>query len=295
MDRNAYFDQKVFIARSGEALNKVDGVQGFDANWSVPSTPVAINGYGFMEDAIEGTLEGSVTIDKIVTSQQNIFSPLFDATLSGTLAYGSSGLFDRNFIFSNAYISSYTSACTVNEVATENVSINCYGGIMGSGNTGLCAFEGDTVFVAQAGNISLSISNPNDAADRIDLTDAIQSYNIEATINRRVIEAGIGSNFIQPMSNFLIEYPIPLKTSVDLLVTQYESPLLMDLVCGPEEKNISIILRDCSRAIDIRSFNIGESKLSSYSSSSAIGDNLSVSLEFIKNITGIADLTTIIQ
>lgn len=166
---------------------------------------------------------------------------------------------------------------------------------MGSGNTGLCAFEGDTVFVAQAGNISLSISNPNDAADRIDLTDAIQSYNIEATINRRVIEAGIGSNFIQPMSNFLIEYPIPLKTSVDLLVTQYESPLLMDLVCGPEEKNISIILRDCSRAIDIRSFNIGESKLSSYSSSSAIGDNLSVSLEFIKNITGIADLTTIIQ
>ena len=131
MDRNAYFDQKVYIAASGSTLTKIDGVQGFDADWSLPITEVNANGYGFIEDVVEGTLEGSVSINKIITSQQNIFGPLFNSTLTGSLCYGSAGNFDRTFSFINGYINSYSTSCAVNDLATEEVNIKLLWGHYG--------------------------------------------------------------------------------------------------------------------------------------------------------------------
>ena len=122
----------------------------------------------------------------------------------------------------------------------------------------------------------------------------MQSYNLTLTIDRAVIEPGIGSDFKQPAANLLVQYPITLETSFELLVTQEESPTMLNLVCVPTEKDISIILRNCSPAVDIRNFNIGTSKLISHSNSSSVDNNMTVTLDFIRYIKDIADLAAII-
>ena len=295
MDRNAYFDQKVYIAASGSTLTKIDGVQGFDADWSLPITEVNANGYGFIEDVVEGTLEGSVSINKIITSQQNIFGPLFNSTLTGSLCYGDAGNFDRTFSFLNGYINSYTTSCAVNDLATEEVNINCYGGIIGSGATGASQDDENTVYVAKAGDISLSIADPADPSDRLDLQDAVQSYTLDVNIDRLIVEPGLGTNFKQPVKDILVQYPIKVEVGVELLVSNYESPDMLDLICDPDKKNISIILKNCEQDITIRQFEITGSKLISHSSSSSVGNNMTVNLNFMRYVTGIAQLSDIIQ
>lgn len=292
---NAYFDQKVYIAASGSTLTKIDGVQGFDADWSLPITEVNANGYGFIEDVVEGTLEGSVSINKIITSQQNIFGPLFNSTLTGSLCYGSAGNFDRTFSFLNGYINSYSTSCAVNDLGTEEVNISCYGGLMGSGATGVTQDDENTVYIAKAGDIDLSIAAVGDPSDRLDLQDAVQSYTVDVNIDRLIVEPGLGSNFRQPMSDILVQYPIKVETSVELLVSNYQSPKMLDLICDPDKKNISIILKNCEQDITIRQFEITGSRLISHSSSSSVGNNMTVNLNFVRYVTGIAQLSEIIQ
>lgn len=293
MERNFYFDQKAFLGASGSAATFIEGLQSFTTDWSSPLTDIKANGYGFITDAEEGFLEGSIGLEKFITSSQNIFAPLFNSTLSGALAYGEQQSYDEVYAFNNAYISSYSTSCEVNSLCSESATLSCFGGLMGVGSTGTTTIPENDIYIAKAGDIVLSIVNPADASDRLDLQDAVQSYDINIDIPRILAPTTMGSNFRQPVESIKVDYPIPVSVTIDILVSSYEAPQFVDLVCNKRERNISVTLNDCGTSI--RSFNIGTAKLVSHSTAASVDNNMQMTLSYLRNVTDITDLSSIIQ
>ena len=280
--RNIYSDQNVYIGTWGDTtLPRLLGVQGFDGDWSLPVSNISAAGYGPVADPIEGELEGTVNVTRYVTRSSDPITGLLTAPVSGFLAYGSDGDFSKSFGFARGYVDSLSCSCAVGDVATSDFSMTIYGGFGKTSTTTSSPSEG--VEVARAGDINLNVNGY--------VTNAVQSYDFALAIQRTPLNT-LGNNF-KP-EDFIVNYPIEVSADFDIIVNDYETSELYDLICSPVLQDLTFELNTCS-GTNIRKFSMSQAKLISYNTSSAIGDNMTTSISYVKYLKSTGDLAALFQ
>ena len=274
--RNAYQDQQVFI--NGVELK---GVQSFDGSWSVPNNDLLAAGYEFVGSEIEGELVGEVSVSRNIITGEDPITGMMHDMVSGYLLYGPNQSKNNSFNFNNGYITSYSSACSIGEIATEDFSLSAYGDI-GTGNITDTTYDEIEPVVATANSMTLNTSFGD--------TNAIQSYSLDVSFNITPIYK-MGDMFIP--SKFEVATPINVSTNFVVVANEYEIKNLIDSVCSSDfVENISFSLNEKCSSTPIRSFTLNNAKLTSSSISASIGDNLSLNLSFenkFSSITGMVD------
>ena len=275
-DRNFYNDQEVFI--NGTELK---GVQSFDGSWSVPNNNMLAAGYEFVGSEIEGELVGEVSVSRNIVTGQDPITGIMHDTVSGYLLYGPHQSKNKSFNFNNGYVTSYSSACSIGEIATCDFSLTAYGNI-GTGEITDTTYEEITPVVATANSMTLTTSFGS--------TNAIQSYSFDFSIDVTPVYR-IGDMFIP--SKFYTATPITASTSFEIFANEYEIKNLIDSICSSDfVENISFSLNEKCSSTPIRTFTLDNAKLISSSISAGIGDNLAVSLSFenqFSSVTGLVD------
>lgn len=265
--RNSYYDQSVYINGS-----EIKGVQSFDGSWSVPNTPMLAAGYEYVGSEIEGELVGEVSVSRQIISNTDPIPNLIGSSINGYLLYGANYSRNASFNFSQGYIKSFSSSCSIGEVATSDFSITAYGGI-GSGAITNTSYTPITPKVATANSMTLNTSFGS--------TNAIQSYDFDLALSIKPIYK-MGDMFVP--SDFDIETPITSRINFNLFANEYEIKNLLDSLCSDDFiENLSIALNEDCDGPEITSFNFDNAKLIDSSISSSIGDNLSISLGYEKH------------
>lgn len=262
--RNTYKDQSVYI--NGAELK---GVQSFDGSWSIPSTKMTAAGYEYVGQTIEGELVGEVSISRKIITNTDPIPNLLGTSINGYLRYGPDQAGNLAFNFKNGYINSFSSSCSIGEVADANFSILAYGGVgkISSPTSSTYTNINPTTALAQ----SIVLTTPFGS------TNAIQSYSFDLPLNIKPLYK-MGDLFSP--SSFAIETPIISKLNFDIFVNEYEIKNLLEAICSNDFiDDLSIELKTCT-GDSIRSFSFAGAKLIQSNISSSIGDNLSVSLGY---------------
>ena len=198
--RNFYGDQFVFIEGS-----ELKGVQSFDGEWSIPKTNMLAAGYEYVGSEIEGTLEGNVSVNRFVVDSSDPITGYLGSEINGELIYGANQSTDKSFYFDKGFINSYSSNCSVGQIATANFGLTAYGSIGSTNSTNsqknLASYSSITPKVASSNSMTLNTSFGS--------TNAIQSYDFNISLDVNPIYK-MGSMFLP--SKFEIITPILIST-----------------------------------------------------------------------------------
>jgi len=277
--RNQYSDQQVFIAEYGNSANEIKGVQSFDGSWSIPRSDMLAGGHEFVGSEIEGGLVGNVSVNRLMTEESDPITGMFDSSLSGYLIYGKNESYNKVFNFKKAHINSYSSSCSVGEIASDDFSMTAYGGA-GKINNESRSYTEYSPTPAISNNISLITSFGS--------TNGIQSYNFELSVDRDPVYK-IGDMFIP--SQFNLSTPIKANIGFEFIVSDYESKNIYDAICSNDfTEDLSIELNTCS-GTSIRAFTFINANILSSSLSASVGSNMTASISFETNYSEISDLT----
>ena len=281
--RNIYPDQDVYLGKIGEvSLPRVLGVQSFDGNWSLPVDTVSAAGYGPVAQAVNGSIEGSVSVSRLITRSDDPITGLLTVPLSGQLAYGKENeIFTKAFTFSRGYVTSFSSDCSVGGIATANFDISVYGGI--SSATGATSTVSKSVEVAKAGDINLNVNGYE--------TNAVQSYSFNVSMGYSPVET-LGNNF-KP-TEFIVSYPLEATMDFEIIMNDYETSGVYEQICSPIKQDLSIELNTCS-GTNIRKFSLSDARLVDYNTTAGIGDNMGASLSYVKYLKTTGELAALFQ
>jgi hypothetical protein len=272
--RNAYQDQQVFI--NGTELK---GVQSFDGSWSIPNANMIAAGYEFVGSEIEGELVGEVSVSRNIITGEDPITGLMGDSISGYLLYGPHQTKNKSFNFNNGYITSYSSSCSIGEVASSNFSLTAYGDI-GTGNITDTTYDEIDPVIATANSMTLNTSFGS--------TNAVQSYSFDLSLETKPIYK-MGDMFVP--SKFEVSTPISVSTSFEIVANEYEVKNLIDSICSNDfVENISFSLNEKCNSNPIRSFTLNNAKLVNSSITAGIGNNLSISLGFENQFSSIEEL-----
>lgn len=265
--RNYYPDQQVFVGAQGSSPAEVKGVQSFDGSWSAPYTQMMAAGYDFVGNELEGDLIGDVSVSRYIVTGSDPITGLMNEAVSGFLVYGSDESYDKIFNFSQGYITSYESACSVGDVATCDFGLTAYGGI-GKIQNESRSYTEIIPEVARPGYINLTTDFGS--------TNAIQSYSLGISLDRSPVNK-IGEMFLP--TEFITSLPVVANISFEMLVHDFEVQNIRDIICTGGTSNLSINLDKCA-GDNIRSFTLNNSRLIDSSLSAGIGDDMNVSLTY---------------
>ena len=173
--RNFYNDQQVFIGAQGSSVSELKGVQSFDGSWSLPYEQMVAAGYEYVGSEINGALVGEVGVSRMIVQESDPVTGLLDSSLSGYLIYGKNESYNKTFNFSQGYINSYESSCSVGEVASADFDLTVYGNI-GKLNAETRSYAAIIPEVAIAANIVLTTPFGS--------TNAIESYSFSLGLDR---------------------------------------------------------------------------------------------------------------
>jgi len=276
--RNNYGDQDIYI--SGQKLR---GVQSTDASFSIPFEPIKVAGVGYLDNTINSNLEGSVSVNRYVVSNEDPITGFFTQPISGHLRYGT-GNNPLIFSFHRGQINSYSSSCSVGGVPELNFEISAYGNIGSGVSTGIEQPNNETIAIARPGDIIFEgVSGQS--------TNRIQSYNYEISVPRTPIYV-LGSGF-EP-AYFNIDYPIEINLSFDMDVDDLQSEDMHDLVCNQPKNDISITLSGCNLNNFLRKFILPNPIFLGVDYSSSIDNDLSATIRYKSYINNINDIAPLI-
>jgi hypothetical protein len=275
--RNIYDDQ--FVVINGSQLK---GVQSFNGNWSLPKNNMTAAGYESVGSEVEGAIVGEVSVDRLIVNGSDPIPPLLGSSINGELIYGPNQAANKSFYFNVGYINSYSSSCSIGEIATSNFGLTAYGNVGEKGSASSASYAPYSPKVASANSMTLSTSFGD--------TNAIQSYDLNLSLNVNPIYK-IGSMFIP--SKFEIATPIVIETSFEIFANEYEIKNLMDGICGTDfVENLSISLNEKCDGPAIETFTLNNAELIDASINATIGSNLSISLQF-QNLY--SDISTLVS
>lgn len=275
-DRNYYQDYSVYINGT-----EIKGVQSFNGGWTVPNTQMSAAGYEFVGTEIEGELVGDLSVSRSIITGIDPVTGMLGSSISGHFIYGAHESRNRSFNFTEGYITSYDSSCSIGGIAESSFSVTAYGDI-GTGVTPSTTYEEITPNVATANSMTLNTSFGS--------TNAIQSYSLSFSLDVSP-KYKIGSMF-RP-SSFDIASPILVTLDFEVLANEYEIKNLLDSICSNDfEEDISFSLNEKCSNTPIASYELSGAKLTSSNISATIGDNLSLSLGFEKRFSTVSELVT---
>jgi len=257
LNRKIYGDQNVWI---NDLM--VSGIQSIDGSYSLPISNVASYGGGLTQ-TLSDKLVGSVSIDKSIVGHDLFYDLVTTGTFTGHLDYDGG-----TFGFNQAYLTNYTCACEVGEVASSSVQITAYGDI-GTGIT--TTTNNDKSYPLQtvgAYGINLTLNGDH-------TTNRVQSFSYSININRKPIYflGNSTPNYV------LIEWPVTIDFSVTLDMDGFETKRLSDLACAQRTGNLAVSLLDCP-GDTVNTLYIPNAKLEEESVSSSVGSNLSATLVY---------------
>lgn len=275
--RNFYDDQFVIINS-----NQLKGVQSFNGSWSLPKTNMTAAGYENVGSEIEGVLVGEISVDRVIVDNSDPIPSMLGNSINGELVYGVNQAANKSFYFNLGYINSYSSSCSVGEVAASSFGLTAYGNVGEKGSSSSASYTPYTPTVASANSMTLNTSFGD--------TNAIQSYSLDLSLDINPIYK-IGSMFIP--SKFEIATPIVISTSFEIFANEYEIKNIMDGVCSNDfVENLSISLNEKCNGPAIQEFTLNNAEIIDASINGTIGENLSISLEF-QNIYD--DISTLVS
>ena len=278
--RNFYNDQQVFLGEQGSSASELKGVQSFDGSWSLPYEQMIAAGYNFAGNEINGALVGEVGVSRSIVEGADFITGLLDASLSGYLIYGKNESYDKTFNFSQGYINSYESSCSIGDVASADFNLTVYGNI-GKLNSESRTYTPITPQVANASNIVLTTPFGS--------TNAIQSYSLNLDFSREPIHK-IGDMMIP--SEFVTDVPVVAKITFEALVNDFESEELRDAICSGFSGDLGIQLNTCN-GTPIRNFTLNNAQKIDESLSAGIGDDMSLNVSYeayYDSVTGAATI-----
>ena len=265
--RNYYPDQQVFIGELGAAATELKGVQSFDGSWSIPYEQMMAAGYDFVGTEVAGELVGDVSVSRSIITTGDPITGLLDVPVSGYLIYGKNESYNKVFNFNRGYVTSYSSSCSVGDVASADFSLTAYGSI-GKTSSESRSYTEITAEPAIASNISLTSDFGS--------TNAIQSYSLSVDFTRAPIHR-IGE-MLAP-TEFTTDLPIVGTIEFDVVVNDYEVNDVRDVICSGFTGNLIVDLNTCTGG-NIRSFKLCDAKLLDSSITAGIGDDMSLSLTY---------------
>ena len=265
--RNYYPDQQVFVGAQGSTAEEVKGVQSFNGSWSAPYNQMMAAGYDFVGNELEGELVGEVGVSRYIITGNDPITGLMDNAISGFLVYGSDESYDKVFNFSQGYITSYESTCSIGEIATCDFGLTAYGGI-GKMQSQARSYTEIIPEAARANYINLTTDFGS--------TNAIQSYSLGISLDRSPVNK-IGDMFAP--SEFVTSLPVTANISFDVLVHDFEVENIRNIICTGGTSNIAINLNKCE-GVNIRSFTLNNAVLLDSSLDAGIGSDMTVSLTY---------------
>ena len=278
--RNFYNDQQVFIGAQGSSVTELKGVQSFEGSWSVPYEQMMAAGYDFVGNELNGPLVGEVGVSRMIVQGSDPITGLLNSSLSGYLIYGKNESYDKTFNFSQGYINSYTSACSVGEVVSADFDLTAYGNI-GKLNSETRNYTTITPQVATADNIILTTPFGS--------TNAIESYDLTLDFQREPVHK-MGDMMLP--SEFVTTTPVVASISFNAIINDFESEKLRDVICSGFSGDLSVQLNTCS-GTKIRKFTLNNAQKQDNSISAGIGDNMSLSVTYeayYHSVTGAATI-----
>lgn len=281
-NRNFIPDQRFYLGVTGGTMEELRGVQAVDAGWTRPETPLVVLGRGFAGAAVEGEIEGSVSVTRLIVTASDSVTGLLGSGVQGVLAYGPNQQFDKSIVFDSGFVTSYSSACSIGDVPSADLSIAVFGDI-GEGATGSLSFatNSDTAQIPVPGNISVDVSGFS--------TNAVQSYSVDVSISQRPLEK-IGNNFAP--TGFVLELPIQVSADFEMIVADYEAPDIRNTLCSPPSQTLTISLNDCAGA-KIRAFTIPSGRFMGFSQSASVGGNMTISTQYISYFNSLGGVQSI--
>jgi hypothetical protein len=256
-DRKIYGDQQVWINNQ-----MISGVQSIDGNYTLPVLNIPSYGGGFTQ-TFQDKFVGNVSIDKLIVGHDLFYDLITTGTFTGHLDYEGG-----TFGFLDAYITNYTCACAVGEVATSSIQAIAYGDV----GTGVLTTTGNanTYPVQTVGDYGINLVFDNEQA-----TNRVQSFSYSVDIERKPIYF-LGSSV---PDHYLIEWPVTINFSVTLDVDDFDTKRLTDLACAQRTGDLAVSLLDCP-GDTVNTLYIPNAKLEDESVNGAIGNNLASTLVY---------------
>ena len=250
----------------------------------MPYTEMQGAGNGFIGNALNGELVGEVSVSRQIVQSNDPMTGFFETPLSGYLIYGPHQSYTEVFNFGRAYVDSYSSTCSLGEVATADFTLTAYGSA-GKMNPETSGYTEITPTVATADNISITTPFGD--------TNAIQSYDFGIAIARATREA-MGNNLAP--AGFQTTFPIVVSLSFSATVNEYELQDLSGVLCsgnaGWGYVDLRIDLNTC-KGSGIRSFSIPSGRLIGSSLSAGIGSDMTVEMSYQAEYNSISDVEKI--
>lgn len=270
-----YGDQRLLINNQF-----VSGVQSISTTTSTNQEPIYIAGIGVLKYQTNKAIVPNFTFEQIVS----------DKDIMPTFITGNSmlnGLFQQrnNFLeFSSGYIGNYNLSCRVGELIRASTSINCYGKYEYVSNTGQFSpyliSSGNAIHIPDYSSISIGLGDA--------LIDRVVAFNLDVKFNNTPIYA-IGS--IVPKT-IKLQLPIEVTVAFDLEIDEAQLKTFSETLCANYKDNTSIFVNTKCTNYNIFSFVISGAELKSQRYNGKIGNNASVTFEYVKHFNSLPLFST---
>tara|TARA_R110000822_G_scaffold110654_6_gene241013 strand:+ start:38958 stop:39806 length:849 start_codon:yes stop_codon:yes gene_type:complete len=271
-----------YVYVNGITLHDVQSVQG---STSLNRTSVNVAGIGHMASIHEGVLNGNFSMERIAVNEDPFTGDLHKVPFTGVWEYTDSSDVSKYFAAHSGYLSSYSFNASVGQIPTISTEITAYGNMIGgSVGTGDITRDDDGLednFIYPK-QIELSYTDGD--------TNRVQSFNLSFSIPR-VTRDRLGA--LKSIPDTFVAYPIQASLSIDLEVDEYSATDIETLICQ-DTQDISLTMQTCG-GTNIRNFTFESGILNSQNLSASVGGLNTLTLEYVKYINDINDISGILS
>lgn len=259
VDNNAVLNYEQSFYLSGILLS---GVTNVDGGYSIQESPINIIGQGYKYPVRNGNLVGNFNISRYYIGQDPILNYTGDHPISGSINYQ-----DKNFGFTDGYLTEYSMSAGIGRIPASNASIVVYGDI-GSGINASGNESHPDIQIPNQGSISLNCEHYQ--------TNRVTEFSYTLRIDRNPIYK-IGSPFPVQVDR---QFPIFQEAAFSLDVNTAEVRKIQEYLISPKQQDISIQFNNPINENEIETIEIKKARLLSQSVNSTSEDLLTLDLVY---------------
>lgn len=257
VDNNAVLNYEHHFYLSGILLS---GVTNIDGGYSISESPVNIIGQGYKYPVRNGNLVGNFNISKFYIGQDPLLNYTGDHPISGSINYQ-----DKNFGFTDGYLTEYSISASIGSIPQSNSSIVVYGDI-GSGINASGNIAHPKIQIPNQGSIELNCQHYQ--------TNRVTDFSYTLRIDRNPIYK-IGSPFPVQVDR---QFPILQEAAFSLDVSDAEITKIQEYLISPQQQTLTFKINNPINEQEIDTITIEKARLLSQSMRSSSDDLITVDL-----------------
>jgi hypothetical protein len=281
-----YDTQNVFINN-----RHVEGSITHSASIATNKTAVMVAGTGFAGTSSSGPTTKEFSVGRNIVAVEDPITGFLTGSVNASFKYGTRKATQKSFSLNRGFVSSYSLAAAVGQVATSDFSIvgMARAGAQTEYNNSPSSPSYDIV-VMRPGDVSVNVSGWE--------TNRVQSFAYTANIERnpKYLLGGqrfIDSDFDRFVQNDVV-YPIEINCDFEFEVDDYEIEDVQNMLCDPIVQNLNFSFSNCAGG-GSRLFHAPNAELAEYSHEASTDGSLSVTVKYISRINEIDDLPSILS